>query len=574
MTAELTRPARPAPASTGLEDALRARVTGEVAFDDYSRHLFSRDASMYSIMPLGVVFPRTHDDVAAAVRIAGEFGVPVVPRGAGTSLAGQTVGPGLVLDMSRHLNRIVEIDPEARTAVVEVGVVQDQLNARAAEHGLMFGPDTSTSNRATIGGMLGNNSAGSGSLTFGMTIDHIRALDVVLSDGSTARLEPVDEAERLRRAAADTLEGRIYRELPELVTAHEKAIAEGMPLFWRRACGYRLDRLAGYGEANPFDLAKFVVGAEGTLVLATRAVVDLVPKPKRTVYAVGHFDTTHGAISATLDALSCAPHQVEMMDKTILDLSRKKIEYADLGNHLVGDPAALLFVSFSGDEVDELSAKVDAVAALWAEHGHGYHTLKLVTPAEQAALLKVRKSSLGLLMAAGGGTKRPLAFIEDTAVAPEHLAEYTERFAAILDAHGLEAGFYGHCSVGCLHIRPFVDLTDPEQVETMRVVAEKVKDLVAEYGGVNSSEHGDGLARSEFNREIFGDELYEAMQRVKRIFDPAGVMNPGKIVDAPPMTDNLRDRDALPPAPPLTTALSFEVIGGPGAGCGTWRTGA
>ncbi|ALE72908.1 FAD-binding protein [Pseudonocardia sp. EC080625-04] len=566
MTAELTRPARPAPASTGLEDALRARVTGEVAFDDYSRHLFSRDASMYSIMPLGVVFPRTHDDVAAAVRIAGEFGVPVVPRGAGTSLAGQTVGPGLVLDMSRHLNRIVEIDPEARTAVVEVGVVQDQLNARAAEHGLMFGPDTSTSNRATIGGMLGNNSAGSGSLTFGMTIDHIRALDVVLSDGSTARLEPVDEAERLRRAAADTLEGRIYRELPELVTAHEKAIAEGMPLFWRRACGYRLDRLAGYGEANPFDLAKFVVGAEGTLVLATRAVVDLVPKPKRTVYAVGHFDTTHGAISATLDALSCAPHQVEMMDKTILDLSRKKIEYADLGNHLVGDPAALLFVSFSGDEIDELSAKVDAVAALWAEHGHGYHTLKLVTPAEQAALLKVRKSSLGLLMAAGEGTKRPLAFIEDTAVAPEHLAEYTERFAAILDAHGLEAGFYGHCSVGCLHIRPFVDLTDPEQVETMRVVAEKVKDLVAEYGGVNSSEHGDGLARSEFNREIFGDELYEAMQRVKRIFDPAGVMNPGKIVDAPPMTDNLRDRDALPPAPPLTTALSFEVIGGPGAG--------
>ncbi|MEV7548554.1 FAD-linked oxidase C-terminal domain-containing protein [Amycolatopsis sp. NPDC089917] len=558
MTTEATR------ATSPLEDALYARIKGEIAFDDYTRHLFSRDASMYSIMPRGVVFPLDHEDVAAAVATAAEFGVPVVPRGAGTSLAGQTVGPGLVLDLSRHMNRIIDLDPVARTAVVEPGVVQDQLNKAAAAHGLMFGPDTSTSNRATIGGMAGNNSAGSGSLTFGMTIDHIRALDVVLADGSTARFEPVSEAERMRRAEADTLEGRIYRELPALVTEHEDAIAKGMPLFWRRACGYRLDRLAGYGDGNPFDLAKFVVGAEGTLVLATRIEVDLVPKPKKTVYAVGHFETTHGAISATLDALSCGPHQVEMMDKTILDLSRRKIEYADLGNHLVGDPAALLFVSFSGDDEAELAVKLDEVAALWERDGHGYHTLKLVTAAEQAALLKVRKSSLGLLMAAGEGTKRPLAFIEDTAVAPEHLAEYTARFKEILDEHRLEAGFYGHCSVGCLHIRPFVDLTDPAQVDTMRVVAEKIKDLVAEFGGVNSSEHGDGLARSEFNREIFGDELYEAMRRVKKLFDPAGTMNPGKIVDAPSMTENLRDRDALPPAPPLRTMLSFEVVGGGG----------
>ncbi len=562
MTAELTDSARRAERETDLERVLRSRVSGEVAFDDYTRHLFSRDASMYSIMPVGVVFPRHQDDVVAVVRTAADFGVPVVPRGAGTSLAGQTVGPGLVLDFSRHMNRIIEIDPDARTAVVEVGVVQDQLNKAAAEHGLMFGPDTSTSNRATIGGMLGNNSAGSGSLTFGMTIDHIRALDVVLSDGSCTRFEPVDSGERRRRAEADTLEGRIYRDLPELVTANEKAIAAGMPMFWRRACGYRLDRLAGYGEANPFDLAKFVVGAEGTLVVATRAVVDLVPKPRKTVYAVGHFETTHAAISATEDALRCHPHQVELMDKTILDLSRQKIEYADLGHHLVGDPAALLFVSFSGDDEAELVEKLDDVAALWERNGHGYHTLKAVTAAEQSALLKVRKSSLGLLMAAGEGTRRPLAFIEDTAVAPVHLAEYTKRFKEILDEHRLEAGFYGHCSVGCLHIRPFVDLTDPAQVETMRLVAGKIKDLVREYGGVNSSEHGDGLARSEFNREIFGDELYEAMRTVKRLFDPAGLMNPGKIVDAPPMTENLRDRDALTPAPPLKTMLQFEVVGG------------
>ncbi|GLY66800.1 FAD-binding and (Fe-S)-binding domain-containing protein [Amycolatopsis taiwanensis] len=545
-----------------LERALRATLGGEVAFDDYSRHLFSRDASMYSIMPLGVVFPRHADDVVAAVKAAGELGVPILPRGAGTSLAGQTVGPGLVLDLSRHLHRIIDIDPVARTALVEPGVVQDQLNQAAAAHGLMFGPDTSTSNRATIGGMIGNNSAGSGSLTFGMTIDHVRALDVVLSDGSRARFEPVDEAERKRRAAAPTLAGRIYRDLSTLVTGNEKTITAGMPAFWRRACGYRLDRLVGFGPDNRFDLAKFVVGAEGTLVVVTRALVDLVPRPRHTVFAVGHFTSTPAAISATMDALSCEPHQVELMDRTILDLSRQKIEYAELGNILVGDPDALLFVSFTGDDEAELAAKVDRLAALWQRNGHGYHTLRAIEPAEQAALLKVRKSSLGLLMAAGESTRRPLAFMEDTAVDPARLAEYTARLTEILDEHQLKAGFYGHCSVGCLHVRPFVDVTEPDEVAKMRAVAEEVKDLVIAYGGVNSSEHGDGLARSEFNREIFGDELYEAMREVKRIFDPGTLMNPGKIVDAPPMTENLRDRDALPLAGPLTTTLRFDVVGG------------
>jgi FAD/FMN-containing dehydrogenase/Fe-S oxidoreductase len=545
-----------------LERALRATLDGEVAFDDYSRHLFSRDASMYSITPLGVVFPRHADDVAAAVKAAGGLGVPIVPRGAGTSLAGQTVGPGLVLDLSRHMNRIVEIDPVARTALVEVGVVQDQLNQAAAAHGLMFGPDTSTSNRATIGGMIGNNSAGSGSLTYGMTIDHVRALDVVLSDGSRGRFEPVDETERKHRATARTLEGRVYQALPELVTANEDIITAGMPAFWRRAGGYRLDRLVGFGRENAFDLAKFVVGAEGTLVVVTHALVDLVPMPGRTVYAVGHFTDTASAISATTDALSCEPHQVELMDRTILELSRHKIEYAELGNILVGDPGALLFVSFTGDDEAELIAILDRLEALWRQNGHGYHTLRAVTLADQGALLKVRKSSLGLLMAAGEGTRRPLAFVEDTAVDPAHLADYAKRFKEILDDHRLEAGFYGHCSVGCLHIRPFIDLTKPGEVAKMRTVAESVKDLVAEYGGVNSSEHGDGLARSEFNREIFGDPLYEVMREVKCIFDPGNVMNPGKIVDAPAMTENLRDRDALPPAPPLKTTLQFEVVSG------------
>jgi FAD/FMN-containing dehydrogenase/Fe-S oxidoreductase len=534
-----------------LEEQLRRDLAGEVGFDDYTRQLFARDASMYAITPLGVVFPRDVDDVAAAVTAANDHGVPVVPRGAGTSLAGQTVGPGIVLDFSRHMNQILELDPESRTALVEPGVVQDQLNRAAAGHGLMFGPDTSTSNRATIGGMIGNNSAGSGSVRYGMTIDHVRELDVVLADASTAHFAPGVDL-----SAMNTLAGRLNRELPKLVEDHRDAIATGFPEFWRRAGGYRLDRLA-----RDFDLAKFVVGSEGTLVIATNALVDLVPKPRNTVIAVGHFTSTQAAIAATEDALACDPAAVELMDRTILDLSRQKHEYAALGTILHGDPDALLFVSFSGADEQELLGQLRTLTSRWRKHNHGYHTLEAVTPAQQGSLLKVRKAGLGLLMAASVGPRRPLAFVEDTAVDPKHLPEYTARFAKILDRHGLRAGFYGHCSVGCLHVRPFVDLTDPGGVATMRAVAEEVKDLVREYGGVNSSEHGDGLARSEFNRELFGDELYEAMRRVKVLFDPAGVLNPGKIVDAPPMTEHLRDA-VLPKAEPFRTRLAFEVVGG------------
>ena len=558
MTTLETAPPPSADPAGRLEQELRAALQGEVAFDDYSRYLFSRDASMYTLMPVGVVFPRTADDVAAAVRIAGEHGVTVTARGAGTSLAGQTVGAGLVLDLSRHMAQILEVDPVARTARVQMGVVQDDLNRAAAPHGLMFGPDTSTSNRATLGGMIGNNSAGSGSLTFGMTIDHVQALDVVLSDGSRARFEPVDEAERARRAEGDTLEARLYRELPPLVEASRAAIESGFPPFWRRAGGYRLDRLA---DDTPFDLATFVVGSEGTLAIAVEAVVGLVPKPAQTVYAIGHFETTQKAIEATADALACEPAQVELMDKTILDLSRQKIEYADLGKSLVGDPAALLFVSFTGDTVEEVTPRLDALVERWRENGHGYHVLRATTAAEAGALLKVRKSSLGLLMAASQGSNRPLAFVEDTAVPPARLAEYTARFAEVLDEYSMSAGFYGHCSVGCLHIRPFVDLSKPDEVVRMRAVAERIKDLVREFGGVNSSEHGDGLARSEFNRELFGDDLYEAMRAVKRLFDPRDLLNPGKIVDAPSMTDNLRDA-MLAPAVPFRTRLDFSVVGG------------
>jgi FAD/FMN-containing dehydrogenase/Fe-S oxidoreductase len=544
-----------------LAVALRAAMRGDVRDDAYTRHMFSRDASMYSIEPLAVTFPRDAADVVAAVTVCAEHDVPLLPRGAGTSLAGQTVGRAVVLDTSRHMNAILRVDVEARTAQVQPGVVQDDLNRAAARHRLLFGPDTSTGNRATVGGMIGNNSAGSGSVRYGMTIDHVQALDVVLSDGSVATLGPLDQAEVQRRAAADTLEGMLYRRLPRLLDEHRAAIGSGFPAYWRRAGGYRLDRLT----ASPqFDLARFVVGSEGTLVVVTEATVGLVPLPAARAIAVGHFASVADAIAATDDALSFTPSAVELIDKTILDLSRQKIEYAALGSILDGDPGALLFVTFDADTASEASAGVERLADLWQLHGHGYRTLRATTAAQQSALLKVRAAGLGLLMAASSGSRRPVAFIEDTAVDPARLPEYTARFAAVLQRHGLVAGFYGHCSVGCLHIRPFMDLTKPAEVDTMRAVAEEIRDLVAEFGGANSSEHGDGLARSEFNRHVFGDELYEAMREVKRIFDPNNRLNPGKIVDAPAMTENLRDA-ALPPPRPLVTKLSFGSPGMRGA---------
>ncbi len=473
-----------------IAHALRGAVGGEVRFDSYSRHLYSRDASMYAIEPIGVVLPRDADDVAAVVATAAEFGVPVLPRGAGTSLAGQTVGHAIVMDLSRHMSRIVEIDPEQRTARVQPGVVQEQLNLATAPHRLMFGPDTSTSNRATLGGMIGNNSAGSQSVRYGMTIDHVLALDVVLADASRSSFGPLADHQLRDRAGRSTLDGVICRELPRLVERYREAIATGFPRFWRQSGGYRLDRLAG---SAGLDLAKFVVGSEGTLVSVVEATVKLVPAPRHRVIAVGHFTSVPAAIDATEDALACQPAAVELLDRTILELSRKKIEYRTLGSILHGDPDALLFVTFSGDTLAEAVAGLDRLDDLWRAHGHGFHTLRAVRAAEQEALLKVRQAGLGLLMAASSGTRRPLAFVEDTAVEPARLAAYASRFRQILDGHGLTAGFYGHCSVGCLHIRPFVDLTAPGQPELMRAVAEEVRELVIEFGGVNSSEHGEPI---------------------------------------------------------------------------------
>ncbi len=521
---------RRAAAGKELAAALR-RELGDVRDDAYTRHLYAGDASMYAREPLVVACPRDAAEVAAAIRIAGRYDVPVVSRGGGTSLAGQTAGQGVVLDTSRHMDAIGEIDTEARRVRVGPGVVQEDLNRAANRLGLGFGPDTSTSNRATIGGMIGNNSSGSHSIVYGCTIDHVHELEVVLADGSmhTFGAGPSHIVDGLR----------------EILRDHADSIATGYPKHWRQSGGYRLDYLA-----RDFDLAKFVTGSEGTLVAITEATVGLVPLPKARMFAVGHFESVADAVAATEAALALDPAAVEMIDSTILELSRSKHEYRALSETIEGEPGALLFVTVFADSPEEARARLDQLE--W----DAYHTIVAETAAEQEALTKVRKAGLGLLMAASEGARRPLAFVEDTAVAPERLGDYVASFREVLDRHGLTAGWYGHCSVGCLHIRPFVDLTEPGGIETMRSVAEEILDLVVEYDGVNSSEHGDGRARSEFNRRVFGDDLYEAFRKVKALFDPDGRLNPGVMVEAAPMTSDLRD-PALPPPGPLDTRLHF-----------------
>ncbi|HSG09760.1 MAG TPA: FAD-linked oxidase C-terminal domain-containing protein [Longimicrobiales bacterium] len=541
-----------------LEQALRGALAGEVAFDDYTRRMFSTDASMYAIEPMGVVFPRHRDDVQATVEIAGRFDVPILPRGAGTSLAGQTVGPGVVLDFSRYMTDIVALDREAGTARVQPGVVQDDLNRAVAPHGLLFAPDTSTGNRATIGGMIGNNSCGARSARYGMTIDHVEAMDVVLADASTARFEAFTPDEVLRRADGRTLESRLYQVIPELVNGHADVIRAAMPSHWRRSGGYRLERLLA--DAGPFNLANVMVGSEGTLAVAVEATVRLVPKPAAVAALVGHFGTVNEAIEAAPAALAEGATAVELVDKMILDLARQSPVHSHLAALLHGDPGAILWVEFYGASRAEAAAGMERLQARWKSEGRGYAVLAAPTPQEQAGFQALRKAGLGLLMAAGREGERSIAFVEDTAVAPQRLAEYTRRFASILEDHGLRAGFYGHASAGCLHIRPFMNLARTGEPDRMRSVAEAVLELVMEFDGMNASEHGDGMARGEFSPRFFGDAYYRLMREVKATFDPHGRLNPGKKVDVPPMTEHLRD-PALPPAPPLSTHFAFPGDG-------------
>ena len=540
-----------------IEAELKKRVEGDIHFDRYSRLLYSTDASIYQIEPIGVVVPRHKGDVQAVVELANKFSVPVLPRGGGTSLAGQTVGHALVLDFSKYMQNVLEVNQEELWCRVQPGLVQDELNAYVRSMGLQFGPDTSTSNRATIGGMIGNNSAGAHSLTYGKTLDHVIELTVLLSDGSEVVLKELSSDALEGKSQADSLEGRVHREVARLAQEHRSEILARYPKIMRRVSGYNLDEFI---KPQPFNLSRILVGSEGTLGTVVEAKMRLVPKPKWTALDVIHFDDDLEALRASQAILETAPYALESTDKMILNLARGNIVQSQRLGFVQGNPSSLLMVEYAGDTEAQVKEQVYKLEEVRKAQHIGYAATLAFKPEEVKAVWGVRKAGLGLLLGTKGD-KKPIAFVEDTAVAPAKLPEFIKRFREIITRHDAIAGYYGHCSVGCMHIRPLIDLKEASEMKKMVSIADAISDLVLEFNGAMSGEHGDGLARSHFNQKLFGAVLYEAFRQVKRVFDPKNLMNPGKIVDAPAMTESLKISPRYQTWQPETT-LDFTGQGG------------
>ncbi|HEY7287481.1 MAG TPA: FAD-linked oxidase C-terminal domain-containing protein [Vicinamibacterales bacterium] len=521
-----------------LESDLARAVQGEVRFDPVSRALYSTDASVYQIEPLGVVLPRSREDLIEIVRIARRHGASITARGGGTSQAGQAIGAGIVVDTSKYLNRILEVNVAGRWARVEPGVVLDELNTHLRAHGLRFAPDISTASRATLGGMIANNSSGARSVLYGKTIDHVLELDVILSDGSPASLRSLDDAELSTACSARTLEGACYRTVRDVARSHRDEIDRRFPKVLRRVGGYNLDDFSD--PSKPFNLSRIIVGSEGTLALVASAKVALVPLPKAKAVLAIEFEELLDALGATPAILRHRPSAVEVMDRFILDHARESPALDAMRRGILqGDPGALLCVELYGDRQEDLAPRLDAIEQDLRAGGWRCQWRRAETAADQARIWSFREASLGLSMAMKTDDKS-ISFVEDTAVAPERLREYIDRFLQIIRSHGTKAGIYAHASVGVLHVRPVVNLKTADGVQHFEAIANAVADLVLEFGGALSGEHGDGLVRGPFIRKMFGPVLYDAFRTVKLAFDPNGLFNPGKIVDSPPLTSNLR----------------------------------
>ncbi|MSQ30922.1 MAG: FAD-binding oxidoreductase [Dehalococcoidia bacterium] len=489
--------------------------------------------------PLAVVFPRGVEDVQHVMRVANAHGVPVLTRGGGTSLAGQGVNHAIVLDCSRYMHGVFEVNVAERWARVQPGVVLDVLNRALRPHGLHYVIDPSTRNRATIGGGIGNNSCGAHSLLYGKTIDQVLSLDVVLADGSRATFEATSGAALDAKLAAPGLEGDIYRTVRAVAHREREEIAARFPNIPRRVSGYNLDDFTGDGA---MDLARLIVGSEGTLAVVTAAKLRLVPLPKLRGVAALHYGTVAAAARATTEGLRLSPSTIEIIDATIVRRCRANPNYAMLADFVQGDPGALLIVEAYADDPDELRAHLEVVSRAMVRPGDaaGAYACHITTDAgAQARIWRMREAGLGLVMSLRGDAK-PIAIVEDTAVPPERLGEFVERFDAIVRSHGTEASYYGHAAVGCLHIRPLVNIKTENGLAVIRAIATEIADLVLEFGGSLSGEHGDGILRGVFTERMFGPRITEAFREVKRACDPRGLLNPGKIIDTPAFDDNLR----------------------------------
>ncbi len=545
------------PGAPDLEAQLARTLQGEVRFGAFDRARYSTDASIYQIEPVGVVLPKTDADVQAALAIARAAGVPVVARGGGTSQAGQTIGPGLVIDYSKYLNQMLELDVEQRTVWVEPGLVLDRLNRLLKPHGLFFPVDISTSSRATLGGMAANNACGARSIRYGIMVDNLLAIDALMADGEEVRFAEVPG--NLQGVAGSEHYLQLVQDLRALAEREADAIATGFPKVQRRVGGYNLDRVHPAGH----NMAELLVGSEGTLALFRRLKLKLQPLPAHKVLGVCHFPDFYQAMASAGAIVELGPSAVELVDRTIIELGRQIPAYRPLIDRFVrGTPDALLLVEFAGEDRDAQLKGLARLKELMAAIGLPDAVVEAVEPAAQARIWEVRTAGLNIVMSMKSAGK-PVSFIEDCAVPLEHLADYTARLTEIFARHGTSGTWYAHASVGCLHVRPILNLKLEQDVRAMRQIAEEAMALVRAYKGSHSGEHGDGLVRSEFHEAMFGPRLVRAFEAVKDTFDPKGVLNPGKIVRAPRMDDRnlLRFRPGYAPLP-IRSGLDWQAWGG------------
>ncbi|HEY6280956.1 MAG TPA: FAD-linked oxidase C-terminal domain-containing protein [Burkholderiales bacterium] len=522
-------------ATSGLAARLGKEIRGDVWFDAASRGRYSTDASIYQIMPIGVVVPRDESDVRLALEIAREFKVPVLPRGAGSSQCGQTVGEALVIDHSKWLSGIVEFDKEAGTVTVEPGIVLDHLNAWLKPHGLWFPVDVSTSAQATIGGMAGNNSCGSRSIKYGNMVHNVLGIDAILADGTEAHFGPLT-------ALAGSGRVRKLADALTAIAARERSEIERMvPKVLRRVGGYNIDIFHPQSERpytpdHSVNLAHLLVGSEGTLAYSRRIKLKLTAIPRYKTLGVVNFSTFDQAMALTQDIVKLGPCAVELVDRTMIDLSRRNPAFRPVIEHaLIGEPEAVLLVEFVGHEKEPLLRKLRELIALMDDLGLPGSVVEMSDPGPQKDLWEVRKAGLNIMMSMKGDGKA-VSFIEDCAVPLEHLAEYTDRLTQIFHKHGTKGTWYAHASVGTLHVRPILDMRR-DGAQKMRAIAEEASALVREYKGAYSGEHGDGLCRGEWVSWQFGPRLNRAFEEIKRLFDPNNLFNPGKIVRTPRMDD-------------------------------------
>ncbi len=534
-----------------LTQRLRAECRGDVLFDAASRGRYSTDASIYQIFPIGVVVPRDEDDAKAALAVARDLNVAVLPRGAGSSQCGQTVGKALVVDHSKSLNRVLSFDQHAMTVTVQPGVVLDQLNARLQPHGLWLPVDVSTSAQATIGGMAGNNSCGSRSIAYGNMVHNVEGIDAILADGSEIAFGPV-------AAMARTGRGGAMIDALATIGARERSEIEQMyPRVLRRVGGYNLDVYAPqsvrpYTFDGSVNLAHLLVGSEGTLAYFSRITLKLARLPGHRALGVANFPSFRSAMEATQHIVKLEPTAVELVDRTMIDLARSNPAFRPvIDRALIGEPAAILLVEFAGSDAAELSTRLDRLAELLGDHGMRDAVVRMTDPKAQKELWEVRKAGLNIMMSMKGDGK-PVSFIEDCAVPLEHLAEYTERLSEVFRKHGTTGTWYAHASVGTLHVRPILDMRR-QGARQMRAIAEEASAMVRAYKGAYSGEHGDGLCRGEWVAWQFGPRLNRAFAEVKALFDPTNRMNPGKIVAPPKMDDTSLFR-----YPPALRRVEFE----------------